>query len=959
MARSLLCFCFGFIVWNNVNAQIRTLSGTVSDQLSKTRLAGASVQLTSLTDSVSQRTVSDSSGSFTFTGLRKDSFLLSVSFVGFNPVSRRIRIDSTDLHVDIAAVTSSSSELETVVIRTAISPVSQKGDTLQINASQYKVNPDASAEDLVKKVPGITIEDGQVKAQGENVQKVTIDGREFFGDDATAALRNLPAEIIDKIQIFDRLSDQAQFTGFDDGNTTKGINIVTKANMRNGQFGRVFAGYGTDNRYAAGGNATLLKNNRRISLVGNFNNTNQQNFSQQDLLGVTSNTQRGGGGNRGGGGGPRGGGSNRGNNQGGGNNGGFGSNSNFLVGQQNGINKTNAFGANYSDLWGPRLTVTGSYFFNNTNNTTSEIAHTQYLASTSSISNIFDTIESNSRNNNHRVNMRLEYKIDSFNQLTVLPNLSFQDNTTNRRVGTQTFFPEDNEIQQTYNQTATSSTRSGNNLNNTILYRHSFAKKGRTFSINLNTSYNKRSGGSYVNTFTRAFSNSGFEDTSSNRFTDQASHGTQVSTNLAYTEPIGQNSQLQLNYNPTFSNSKSDQETFARDPADGKYSIFLENFSNVFESRTRAQNAGVSYRYGNRDRQISFGASYQHTNLSSDQIFPVKFTVDKSFDNILPNAMIRYKLSPRSSLRLFYRASVNQPSVTQLQGVLDPTNAPVYTIGNPELNQQYMHTVSTQYTFTNTSKGLLLVGNIFYQAANNYIASANYTPARDTLVQGVVLQPGSRLSQPINLDGYNSLRSFLTFAIPVKFIKSNFNLNGGITFTNIPGFSNYILNKTKNTIYTLGAVIGSNVSQYVDFTVSYSANFNSIKSNNQQASTNTSYFQHVASVQLNLLSKKGWFFQNDLNNQYYNGLSAGFNQSYFLWNMSAGKKILKDQKGELKISAFDLLKQNKSISRNVTADYIQDVQNQVLQQYFMVTFTYNLRNFGTAAARAMNRTLRR
>jgi hypothetical protein len=264
----------------------------------------------------------------------------------------------------VALVPGSSQDLATVVITSTIAPATQKADTLQINASQYKVNPDASTEDLVRKMPGITIENGVVKAQGENVQKVTIDGRELFGDDATAALRNLPAEVVDKIQVFDRLSDQAQFSGVDDGNTTKGINIVTKANMRNGQFGRVFAGYGTDGRYAAGGNTTLLKENRRISIVGNFNNTNQQNFSQQDLLGVTSST--GGGGFRGGGGGggggrPQGGGGGRPQGGGGGNFGG-GNTGNFLVGQQNGINRTNAFGINYSDIWNKNVTVTGSYF---------------------------------------------------------------------------------------------------------------------------------------------------------------------------------------------------------------------------------------------------------------------------------------------------------------------------------------------------------------------------------------------------------------------------------------------------------------------------------------------------------------------------------------------------------------------------------------------------------------------
>ena len=960
MARSLLLFSLVFFTINGLHAQSRTISGTIKDQLTKTPLIGATVQLRSLSDSASQRTVSDSSGGFSFTNLRSDSFLVTISFVGYNPLSRRISVDTTDIHLDIAAVTSSSSQLETVVIRTAISPVSQKGDTLQISASQFKVNPDASGEDLVRKVPGITIENGQVKAQGENVQKVTIDGRELFGDDATAALRNLPAEIIDKIQIFDRLSDQAQFTGFDDGNTSKSINIVTKANMRNGQFGRVFAGYGTDNRYAAGGNATLLHNNRRISLVGNFNNTNQQNFSQQDLLGVTSNAQRGGGGGgpRGGGGGPRGGGGNRpggGGNQGGGNNGGFGNNGNFLVGQQAGINKTNAAGINYSDIWNPKLTVTGSYFFNGTDNATNEIANTQYLNNTSIISSIVDTTTSHSRNTNHRLNMRLEYRIDSSNQIIITPNLSFQNNSTERRIGTQTFFPESNAVLQTYNQSLANSTRIGNNLNNTILYRHSFPKRGRTLSINLNTSYNKRTGESYVSTFNRAFMTSTLEDTSSNRFTDQNSRGSQISPNIAYTEPLGLNSQLQINYNPSFSKSVSNQQTFAMDPGTREYSRFLDNFSNVFESKTNAQNAGLSYRYGNRDRQISFGASYQHTNLISEQTFPIKVSVDKSFDNILPNAMIRYKVSTRSSFRLFYRANVNQPSVTQLQGVLDPTNAPVYTIGNELLNQQYMHVMSTQYTFTNTTKGLLLVGNVFYQAARNFIASASYTPIKDTVVQGETLSAGSRLTKPINLNGYRSFRSFLTFAVPVKLIKSNLNLNGGYTVQDIPGLSNNILNTTKNKTFTLGMVVASNVSQYVDFTISYSDNFNNVVSNNVKSTTTTDYFQHLASMQMNLLSRNGWFFQNDLTNQYYNGLSAGFNQSYFLWNMSAGKKLLKDRKGELKLSVFDLLKQNKSITRNVTADYIEDVQNQVLRQYFMLTFTYNLRNFGTAAARAANR----
>ena len=454
--KRIILTCLASLVLGSVNAQ-QTISGIITDQQSKTAIASANVQLLSLTDSSLRSSLTDSSGSFSFSILKKDSFLLSFSYVGYQKFSRKLFIDSADMHLEIAAVPATSSELATVIIRTSISPVSQKGDTLQINASQFKVNPDASGEDLVRKVPGITIENGQVKAQGENVQKVTIDGRDLFGDDATAALRNLPAEIIDKIQVFDRLSDQAQVTGFDDGNTTKAINIVTKANMRNGQFGRIYAGYGTDNRYQAGGNSTILNDNRRISIVGNFNNVNQQNFSQQDLLGLTSNNRGGGGGRRG----------NRGGGRGGGNQGSFGSSGNFLVGQQNGINSTNAMGINFSDVLSNKITLTGSYLFNNTNNNTSETSNQQYFSG-----NGFNQEENSSaRNNNHRINMRLEWKPDSNNQITIIPNLSFQSNDADKIVSTLSYNGS-KQISTTTN--TTNNTRQGNNLNNTILYRRSF-----------------------------------------------------------------------------------------------------------------------------------------------------------------------------------------------------------------------------------------------------------------------------------------------------------------------------------------------------------------------------------------------------------------------------------------------------------------------------------------------------
>ena len=945
----LALFALALFFFSGLQAQTFTVSGRVQDGESRTAVQGATIMLRSIKDTTLSFTAySDTAGLFQFDQLAPDSFRLTVSSVGFETLSRSVKVDSVDVDMGVISVPRTSRELSGVTVTSRVPAAQQKGDTVQFNASQFKVNPDASAEDLARKVPGITVENGQVKAQGENVRRVTIDGRELFGDDATAALRNLPAEVIDKIQVFDRLSDQAQFSGFDDGNTTKEINIVTKANMRNGQFGRVFGGYGTDDRYQAGGNATFFKDNRRISVVGNFNNINQQNFSQQDLLGVTSNAQRGGGG-----GGPRGGSGNRqqgGGNQGGGNYGGFGNSGNFLVGQQNGINRTKAAGINFSDVWGKQVTVSGSYFFNNNNNTTAEQVNRQYFLP--NIPGLRESNNNNSNNYNHRVNARIEYRIDSNNQIIFTPNLSFQDNHSEQLRNTQRILANGDLASSVGNNRR--SDRVGNNLNNTILYRHSFAKRGRTFSVNLNTSYNKREGDVYQLTESEQFTGSNPGDTTEQRFTDQFNNGLQVSTNLVYTEPLGKQSQLQFNYNPTYSKSKSDQQAFRYNDAEDKYSLFDTSLSNQFENVTRAHNAGVSFRNGGRDNNLSMGVNFQRSTLSCDQAFPVALNVDKTFNNLLPNAMFRYRFSPKSNIRVMYRANVNMPSVTQLAGVIDVTDRPFISMGNPELEQQYTHVLSTRYTFTNTAKGILVMGNVFVQRANNYIANASYIATKDSAIgYGQILRTGEELTKPVNLDGYASARSFLTLALPLRFIKTNLNLNGGVSFNRYPGIINGVTNESRSMVYTLGTVLASNISEYVDFTVSYSANFNTVK-NEIDADRNDDYFQHVAGLQMNLLSKNGWFFQNDLNNQFYNGLAAGFDQSYWLWNAGVGRKFLKDRKGELRLNVFDLLGQNQSISRNVTETYIEDSQNEVLQRYFMLTFTYNLRNFGAAITNGRN-----
>jgi hypothetical protein len=919
----ILPILFSLIICANASGQ--TVSGTLKDAANNSPISNATVSFTNSESPTNPiLTVSSGNGLFVFKNVASGTYTLDITSIGYKAYKKQIIVTGKDIDFGKIAITKSAETLSTVVIDNTPA-VRQNGDTLEFAASQYKVNPDATSEDLIRKMPGITVDKttGAVTAMGETVQKVTVDGRDFFGDDATATLRNLPAEVIDKIQVFDKLSDQAALTGFDDGNTTKSINIVTKKDMRTGNFGRIYAGYGTDDRYSGGGNVSFFNNARRISLIGLVNNVNLQNFSTQDLLGVTSSSSRGGGGARGGQG---------------------GNTSGFTVGPQNGIAKTNAFGINYSDAWGKKVDVTGSYFFNNSNTDNNQNTSQQNFITADSSLYYDENSLSNSENYNNRVNFRLTYRIDSSNTILATSNLKFQSNNSTSQVKGDNYLDEakQNLLSQTENDL--SSELQGNNLSNEVLLRHAFAKRGRSISLGVYQTSNDKNGQNFLDAYNNYYKP--LSQDTVKQVSNSASNSNQYRLSLVYTEPIAPKTQLQVNYSPSFQTNKADQETFAFDDGSSKYSILDTSLSNKFDNTYNTQNTGVTVRRGDKNNMVAAGISYQYSELKSSQVFPEVSQIDNVYSNFLANAFSRFKLSSRSTLRVIYRGSVSPPSVTQLQNVINNSNQLFYTTGNPDLQQQYTNNLIARYNFTNTGKSQSFFANIFLQNINDYVANATYTAFKDSVLSNtVILKKGSQLSKPVNMNGYVSAKSFFTFGMPIKFIKSNLNWNAGVTYTKLPGMNNNVSNISNIYNYNLGAVLGSNISEYIDFDLSYSANFNVAK-NTFQPTLNNNYFTQTADIEFNLLTKKGTFFQNDLANQNYKGLSDGFNQNYWLWNMSIGQKFLKDQKGELKLSAFDLLNQNKSITRTVTSSYVQDQTNTVLRQYFMLTFTYKLKNFG-------------
>jgi hypothetical protein len=934
MARSLILFLLFTFYIQNVFAQSYVVTGRVLDSKDTLTLIGVTAVLTSEIDTTQKKgAVTDENGNFTITGVADGRYNFKLIYLGYNTVSRSLTVAGGDVALGTIRMSSVARELKGVTISGQQIRAEQRGDTSQFNAGAYKTNPDADAEDLVKKMPGITSDEKGVKVNGETVQQVYVDGKPFFGTDPSLALKNLPAEVIDKIQVFDKLSDQSSFTGFDDGNGQKTINIITRKNKGEGIFGKVYAGYGTDDRYIAGGNLNIFNGQRRISILGLSNNINQQNFSTEDIVGATggSGQTRGGRGSSGRSGGSSGW-------SGGGN-----SSNNFLVGQQGGIATTHALGFNYSDNWGKKVKVTGSYFYNSADNVNSTLTTRNYFTSDDT-TNIYNEISnSESKNINHRVNMRLEYTIDSFNSITFTPGISFQQyNASAHTIASTTF--ENKVLSRTLINSGAKN--EGFNGNGNLLIQHKFQKPRRTISLNLNTALNEKEGdGSY-------FSESVFDGigTTIDQQYTLFNNRNNVSGNLTYTEPIGKSGQIMANYNPSVTESHSDKLTYNLDTAENTYTNLDPKFSNQYDNTYVTHRGGLSYRVGDKKLNFNVGVNGQYATLKGEQTLPQLFTVEKEFKNILPNAMFNYRYGDGRNLRIMYRTSTNPPSVTQLQNVVDITNPLILKTGNADLKQDFEQTFIVRYGATKSKNSNSLFANLFANYITDYIGNATYMPTTDSVFKDavtntdIIIKRGSQLTRPVNLDGYASLRSFVTYGFPVKFLKSNLNLNAGFNYTRAPGLINNYLNYSNNYIPSGGVVLSSNISENVDFTLAYTANYNVVKNTVQKVGDNN-FYNHTASFRFNYIFRKHLVFNTNVTHNYYTAFSGTGDQSYFLWNAYIGYKLLKSRALEARITAYDILKQNRSINRTVTDVYVENSNTQVLQRYFMLQLTYTLRSF--------------
>lgn len=919
-------------------SQPAVIAGRVVAKQNHHPLAGAHVRLIELNDSTQWAiTATDSSGHFVLPNVPQAIYILEITYIGYGKHIREITVDNRRVDLDEITLSVEAIPVTEVVVEGHMPAAELHGDTTVYNAGAFKVNADASGEDMVKKMPGVVIEDGTVKAQGEDVKQILVDGQQFFGSDPMLALKNLPADMIDQVQVFDKAGDQAQLTGFNDGQTIKTMNIVTKSDCRRGQFGRASGGVGSDDRYSAGGTMNHFDVSRRVSIIGLSNNANRQNFSMEDILGVFSTGDRpggrGGGGMFGGGGSP-GGGSASGESESGPPPPGGGAASTFFVGQQSGTSVVHSFGLNYADSVTHRLYATGSYFFNRTDNANPRNLLRHYIDAVDSGSVYAESNDTRQNNNNHRVNIRLEFAPDSSNTLIAAPQISFQGSQISSRILSSALLPAGAAASGSESDSRTNA--SGYNFTGRFVYRHKFPATGRTISAAMDLGRNRQESSGNQYSLEQFFSGEARSDTLA-QVSSVLMTGRSLSADLSYAEPLGHRSLLQFSAGRSNSHSASDNGTYNRGRLDSA-------LSNSYENEYRTENAGLGYFYRGNSFFTTAGVSYQRADLLGTQSFPYSSTLERTFSSVLPYAMLNYQISKHRDVHIFYRTSTTAPSVTQLQDVVNNSNPLILTAGNPELRQSYSHSIMSRLAVVNPLSAQSLMVFLMLNTTKDYIGSSTVTAQRDTVLDGIAMIRGVQITRPVNLDGYWNIRTMWTYSLPFDILSSNLNVNAGAGYARTPGLVNNQRAVTGVFSLSPGFMLASNIGEDLDFTLSYTASL-SLSCNSLQNGLNNNYWMHAPGLTLTWIPLEGIVLQTDMTGVLYAGLTPGVNTGTLNWNISVGKKVFANQRGEFLLTVYDVLNENTKTSRTITGAYYEDSETSALPRYIMLTFNYNLGMF--------------
>ncbi|MEN0054326.1 MAG: outer membrane beta-barrel protein [Mucilaginibacter sp.] len=943
-----LTFLFAF---NSFAQTAHDVSGTVVDS-TKLSLPGSSIKLVS-NGGDSTISIADANGKFAFSGIKGSQITLTISSIGFTAIKKHFSLTNDNKPVDLGNIVMqlSTNMLNQVTIVGAANPITIKEDTVVYNAAAYKVRENAPTEDLIKKLPGVDVDvNGNITTQGKQVTKVRINGKDYMGGDVQSATKNLPADIIENIQMIDDYGDQANLTGVKTGEPDKIMNITIRKDKNYGYTGQATAGDGEDalpksqgipnkNRYIGSLNVFNFNGDQQIAVQGSFNNTNVNTFS----FGSTG----GGGGGRGfgsGGGGGFGGGGGRGN----AGRGSFSSGS--LITAQNGITVARSIGVNFRDQWGKNLSVYGSYSFaDNTTSTINNIIQQNTSSTNPSQQNQY-SLEKD-ENINHRFTWNMEYKPDTINYLKITPTFSYGGTNTNE-IDTVSLTQRQGLTQ--YNSISNGDSQAPN-YGITALYNHRFGHR-RNLSILVNAS--SAPTWSYQNPVYNYIV--GTPSTPINQLVNTYSRTNSYGTNLSYLEPLGQRSYLELNYAFNHSVTANNKETDTLSTSNEYNRSDL--LSNQYNYTFTTNRIGLNYRFIEKKYNYTLGLGVQPSVLDGDSPLNDIITHKSTF-NIIPAARFIYNFSRSKSFSVNYNGSNAAPTFNQLQPVIDFTNAFYPVVGNPNLNPAFTNNVSIRYNNFSFATGDVFFANFSYQQVSNQVVTNTITSKAPPSNKTPTI-----LTQYLNADGYYNVSGRLTFSKPWAERKYALTFNGTATYNNNVGYLTSVnedplsatqaeidaarqKNLAKNFVFTPEARFRVDIPNIIDAQVltNYAINrtSNSVKSDIAEALSN------VRTWNLGVNGKNyfgDWVFSYDYSKATNYGYAKTINVTNpNILNLYVERRFLKNKVATIRLSGFDLFNQNTGFTSVTTASSITQTQVNRLARYYLLTFTLRLQKFAGKA----------
>lgn len=898
-----------------VAASAYNIKGIVKD-VSDEPLVGASVRLLTVRDSVQKgSTVVEPDGAFIFRNVQNGRYILEVSFIGYTPSLQNITVSSKNINLRTITLAENAMVLKEAVVTGVRTPVKVMEDTVEYNAEAYKTQPNAVVEDLLKRLPGVEVgSDGAITANGKTVTKILVDGKEFFADDPKVASKNLPVNMIDKLQVVDRKSDLARITGVDDGEEETVINLTVKKGMKNGWFGTVEGGLGTDSRYMASFNVNRFWNDNQVTVLGGLNNVNQPISSD------------GGGRFR-------------------------------RFGGGNGITLSHALGVNFNVGNGEIFRVGGNVLFNRTSQRSSTRQDRQYLF-TDSTSYLNSRRFSHDKGNNLRADFRIQWKPDSFNTLEVRPRMSYNTNTSLSNDSSLTSDGNLARVTESVNRV----NADGNSweFGAEFIYNHNFRnRRGRSFSVqgrfnssNVHQNENTWSWNRFylLNDSIDLYDQESLDHTWSNN----------AGARLSWTEPLGDarnGNFLTLAYNFTYRWNNADKMTYdhpvtwlrddaadsnIRDMGDGWLGnyvigdslIWREDLSNQFRNDYMSQDIRVGFRRVTKTGNLNVGFSVVPQMSKSIDLIDSRRNIRRNVVNFAPFLRYRLRLSKSRSLNLNYRSRTSQPSMTQLQPVADMSNPLRVVVGNPNLDPAFTHSVSLRFQDFNADAQRSIMAMIDGQVVQNQIVS-NTTFNKET---------GGQITTYENVNGAWNVMAMAMYSAPFRNREFNYSMNLFGRYNRSIAFN--AGQRVSSGDFNLNLMPGLTWRpDYLEFELRPRYSLQLTKSGIASQSDRTVH-SYGGMFNATYNAPFGLSVSTDLNYSATSGYSQGYDSKQCLWNATIAYSFLKNRSLVLSVKAYDLLQQRSNIRRNVSANYIDDTLYNSLSRYFMVTVAWKFNTFG-------------